>query len=646
MWSLPREVASFLYKINKLISGSIDNIFQSQNHTAKITGKETLIASPDRKRISRRQRAAYLFPGIMLCILLLTRVSSYGVEPEEVSDNKIGFSPYRYTGLVYNKTHNVQGSGVVAIDPRLVLGCAHVVFSDHSLEWANDIQWFHRWHAPQLPSDDGIVLRGSFPTGSYAEMYEKNVEEYGISSKQTFAHDFSVYWAYEYTANGSAADWYENGAAAMKSGRKVLLSGYPSGKSGQHYMHQTGPWEPRDNLPDRRFSVEHENYMSVPRVSAYRGSSGGPVWVESGTSQWHVAGVLVSGKSNTMPYRHYEVGVLAFTTEELQIIEQVNATPIAPVPDYRLNVRSPGITGTDIDSATGHGGVTPYSGNVRKKEKVSLIAPETIGTDAERQRFVGWEGDIAASTPFISFEMNGDKNIAAYYDPDPVIFMVSYEAETGGIIHGDTRQSIIHGRETSPVTAVPDEGFRFLGWSDGVTSTTRSDKNVKDDIHAMARFMPLIQNELTTLIDESKDNIMDIAPGYYSAAIPVVIETDGLSLRSTSGSRDIFLDAGGQNSAMIIEADNVTIDGFCFENYRQEGIVVRGKNIKISNNSFDGQSGFHGGKEAIGVLVDAAKNVMVSDNTIMNHEIGILVRSSAGRPEFQTIRSYATTREL
>lgn len=51
----------------------------------------------------------------------------------------------------------------------------------------------------------------------------------------------------------------------------------------------------------------------------------------------------------------------------------------------------------------------------------------------------------------------------------PLTFTLSYTAGTGGTIQGETEQTVTFGGSGSAVTAVPDTGYAFTGWSDGVT---------------------------------------------------------------------------------------------------------------------------------------------------------------------------------
>ena len=69
-------------------------------------------------------------------------------------------------------------------------------------------------------------------------------------------------------------------------------------------------------------------------------------------------------------------------------------------------------------------------------------------------------------------------------------FTLSYSASVGGRIIGATQQTVQYGTNGTAVTAVPDEGYEFVRWSDGVTAATRTDNNVTSDITVTAEFAP------------------------------------------------------------------------------------------------------------------------------------------------------------
>ncbi len=73
-------------------------------------------------------------------------------------------------------------------------------------------------------------------------------------------------------------------------------------------------------------------------------------------------------------------------------------------------------------------------------------------------------------------------------------FTLTYTAGTGGIISGISPQVVYLGNNGTTITAKPDDGYYFIGWSDGKTTISREDINVNNDISVTAIFAPDITN--------------------------------------------------------------------------------------------------------------------------------------------------------
>lgn len=87
-------------------------------------------------------------------------------------------------------------------------------------------------------------------------------------------------------------------------------------------------------------------------------------------------------------------------------------------------------------------------------------------------------------------------NINNVFATDPVTDSVrivvncvlTYTAGTGGTITGTNPQTIECGTSGTAVTAVPSATYSFTGWSDGVTTASRTDLNVAGNISVQANF--------------------------------------------------------------------------------------------------------------------------------------------------------------
>lgn len=65
---------------------------------------------------------------------------------------------------------------------------------------------------------------------------------------------------------------------------------------------------------------------------------------------------------------------------------------------------------------------------------------------------------------------------------------VTYAVDEGGEIVGETDQLIPPGSDATPVVAVPEDGWVFVGWDDGNENPERCDRGVQSDIYVFAIF--------------------------------------------------------------------------------------------------------------------------------------------------------------
>lgn len=97
-----------------------------------------------------------------------------------------------------------------------------------------------------------------------------------------------------------------------------------------------------------------------------------------------------------------------------------------------------------------------------------------------------------------------DKQIDEEEDETPSknSFKLIYNADKGGKIVGESVQYVDENGNGSEVTAVANTGFRFIGWSDGVTNATRKDTDIKGNITVTAKF-EMITHTVTYVAGEN-----------------------------------------------------------------------------------------------------------------------------------------------
>lgn len=84
-------------------------------------------------------------------------------------------------------------------------------------------------------------------------------------------------------------------------------------------------------------------------------------------------------------------------------------------------------------------------------------------------------------------------------------FTATYLAGEGGHIVGETEQSVAAGENTTEVEAVANDGYTFVEWSDGVTTTKRVDRNVTENFTVAALF-----SQNPPKIEQGEDDIFTV----------------------------------------------------------------------------------------------------------------------------------------
>src|SRR5690606_30387513 len=67
-------------------------------------------------------------------------------------------------------------------------------------------------------------------------------------------------------------------------------------------------------------------------------------------------------------------------------------------------------------------------------------------------------------------------------------YSLTYTAGANGTIDGTSPQTVQEGADGTAVTAVPNEGYHFVSWSDDSTDNPRTDSDVQEDISVTANF--------------------------------------------------------------------------------------------------------------------------------------------------------------
>lgn len=107
--------------------------------------------------------------------------------------------------------------------------------------------------------------------------------------------------------------------------------------------------------------------------------------------------------------------------------------------------------------------------------------------------FDGWSDGLTSDTR-TETNVIGDMNLVASFvhetlDNINVSYLATYNVPSGhGYIQGSASQWIPSGEDGTTVKAIPNSGYKFKEWSDGLETASRKDLNVTGDLELTASF--------------------------------------------------------------------------------------------------------------------------------------------------------------
>ncbi len=127
-------------------------------------------------------------------------------------------------------------------------------------------------------------------------------------------------------------------------------------------------------------------------------------------------------------------------------------------------------------------------GNSCQIVKEGRDGEEIIAVPLDGYAFIEWS-DGKTNSARKEYNVHDDINLTARFAK---ILSVEYSSDGNGYLDGDVSQSIIYGNDATAITAVPDTGYAFWRWSDGVTDNPRQDKSVDKPLNIKAEFTKLL----------------------------------------------------------------------------------------------------------------------------------------------------------
>jgi len=99
--------------------------------------------------------------------------------------------------------------------------------------------------------------------------------------------------------------------------------------------------------------------------------------------------------------------------------------------------------------------------------------------------FAGWSDGVASASR-TDADVKADLAVTARFSLNQ--YSLNYTAGENGRIDGVKLQKVDHGGTAATVTAVAEQGYHFVSWSDGVTTPRRSDADISGDLKVSAMF--------------------------------------------------------------------------------------------------------------------------------------------------------------
>ena len=139
---------------------------------------------------------------------------------------------------------------------------------------------------------------------------------------------------------------------------------------------------------------------------------------------------------------------------------------------------------------------TAGTGGTISGDTTQTVAHGGNGTEVTAVANSGYEfhewSDGVATASRTDTNVTGDITVSALFVEQPTLYTLTYSHSAGGTVDGDTLQIVVSGEDGQEVTAIPNEGYNFIKWSDGLKTPSRRDTNVTSNIFVEASFALLI----------------------------------------------------------------------------------------------------------------------------------------------------------
>ena len=135
--------------------------------------------------------------------------------------------------------------------------------------------------------------------------------------------------------------------------------------------------------------------------------------------------------------------------------------------------------------------LNPNKATYAPGEQVQVTATANSGYG-----FTSWSGDLSGTNPTETVTVNGNLNIVANFSAAQYTFTAT--SSGNGSVNWTPQKPLYGNGELVTVTATPDDGYFFVGWTGSVTSTSNPlEVTINGDTSVTAHFAPIVYFTLT-----------------------------------------------------------------------------------------------------------------------------------------------------
>lgn len=212
----------------------------------------------------------------------------------------------------------------------------------------------------------------------------------------------------------------------------------------------------------------------------------------------------VLGATSTLTYNYNPSNTIGLTDSSLKIFYYNERAGWEPLDNCTVDTNAHTVTcETKHFSTFGVFGETIYqlvyqatvggsvSGQTTQNVNSGANGTQVTAAPNEGYQFVKWSDNLLTLSRTENNVLS-DLSFTAIFEVSSNNFTLDYVAGSGGTISGTARQTIVSGQNGSTVSAIADNGYIFIGWSDGLLNASRTDLNIVSNLNVTANFKVIV----------------------------------------------------------------------------------------------------------------------------------------------------------